>query len=123
MSCKYCFQTDHTIETCKSILCKSCKEIGHPYWLCKKNEDKKTSSNSRNGGKRVEKNLPLPPKVVKREVSQAVPAPQLHRPSVMTQEAKCFVKGDLQKQQIINETKRDLHFYMKQSLRRWSDIL
>jgi hypothetical protein len=107
MSCKYCFQTDHTIETCKSILCKSCKEIGHPYWLCKKNEDKKSSSNSRNGGKRIEKNLPLPPKVVKREVTQvAVPAPQLPP-----------------RQQPVNETKRDLHFYMKQSLRRWSDIL
>ncbi len=102
MSCKYCFQTDHTIETCKSILCKSCKEIGHPYWLCKKNEDKKSSS--ARGGKRVEKNLPVAPKV-KREITQvAVPAPQ-------------------PRQQPVNETKRDLQFYMKQSQRKWSDIL
>ncbi len=42
-SCKYCFQTDHTIETCKTILCRTCKELGHPHWLCKGKDKKKSA--------------------------------------------------------------------------------
>lgn len=38
MSCKYCYQTDHTIENCKTIICKVCRESGHPHWLCKKSK-------------------------------------------------------------------------------------
>lgn len=38
MSCKYCYQTDHTIENCKTIICKLCRDSGHPHWLCKKSK-------------------------------------------------------------------------------------
>jgi len=36
MNCKYCYQSDHTIENCKTIICKVCRDSGHPHWLCKK---------------------------------------------------------------------------------------
>ncbi len=99
MSCKYCFQTDHTIEQCKTILCRVCKEIGHPHWLCNKDKKsvKKTSSKpmihiSKSNEKPIESSLS--PKTNPIPVSSS-----------------------------ISETKRDIHFYMKQSQRKWSDIL
>jgi len=36
MYCKYCKKTDHQIDKCNEIICRTCKEIGHPYWQCKK---------------------------------------------------------------------------------------
>ena len=35
MVCKYCHLTTHVIDKCPTIICKNCKEIGHPQWLCK----------------------------------------------------------------------------------------
>ena len=35
MSCKYCHLKTHTIDKCPTIICKICKDIGHPQWLCK----------------------------------------------------------------------------------------
>lgn len=43
MQCKYCHENTHYIDNCPTILCKICKEIGHPQWLCKL---KKTSKNN-----------------------------------------------------------------------------
>jgi hypothetical protein len=43
MICKYCHLNTHYIEKCPTILCKKCKEIGHPQWLCK---DKKINKNT-----------------------------------------------------------------------------
>jgi hypothetical protein len=51
MKCKYCHLTTHLIDKCPTILCKNCKEVGHPQWLCKK---KKT--NKKNIEKNIEKN-------------------------------------------------------------------
>ena len=34
MLCKYCHLTDHFIDSCPTIICKICKEVGHPQWLC-----------------------------------------------------------------------------------------
>ena len=42
MNCKYCHLKTHYIDKCPTIICKSCKEIGHPQWLCK---DKKSNNN------------------------------------------------------------------------------
>jgi hypothetical protein len=95
MSCKYCFQTDHTIEQCKTILCRVCKEIGHPHWLC--NKDKK------NAKKTTSKPMITIPKTVEKPIESNVQTPKLNTNGI--------------------ETKRDIHFYMKQSQRKWSDIL
>jgi hypothetical protein len=35
MICKYCHLKTHYIDKCPTIICKNCKEIGHPQWLCK----------------------------------------------------------------------------------------
>jgi hypothetical protein len=35
--CKYCHLTGHLIDKCPTIICKHCKAIGHPNWLCKNN--------------------------------------------------------------------------------------
>jgi len=34
MNCKYCHLKTHYIDKCPTIICKICKEIGHPQWLC-----------------------------------------------------------------------------------------
>lgn len=41
MNCKYCHLSTHYIDKCPTIICKSCKEIGHPQWLCKEKKFKK----------------------------------------------------------------------------------
>jgi hypothetical protein len=35
--CKYCHLSGHVIDKCPTIICKHCKAIGHPNWLCKSN--------------------------------------------------------------------------------------
>lgn len=42
MICKYCHLKTHYIDKCPTIICKNCKDIGHPQWLCKQ---KKVSKN------------------------------------------------------------------------------
>ncbi len=32
--CKYCHLPGHVIDKCPTIICKHCKGIGHPNWLC-----------------------------------------------------------------------------------------
>jgi len=46
MNCKYCHLKTHFIDKCPTIICKICKEIGHPQWLCK--EKKNTKQNNIN---------------------------------------------------------------------------
>ena len=48
--CKYCHLDGHLIDNCPTIICKICKDIGHPQWLCTKKSKPKTnlSSNSLN---------------------------------------------------------------------------
>jgi hypothetical protein len=40
MICKYCHLKTHLIDKCPTIICKICKEIGHPQWLCKEKKNK-----------------------------------------------------------------------------------
>lgn len=42
MSCKYCHLKTHLIDKCPTIICKNCKEVGHPQWLCKDKKNKST---------------------------------------------------------------------------------
>lgn len=41
MNCKYCHLKTHYIDKCPTIICKNCKEVGHPQWLC---NDKKINN-------------------------------------------------------------------------------
>jgi hypothetical protein len=34
--CKYCHLDGHLIDDCPTIICKNCREVGHPNWLCQK---------------------------------------------------------------------------------------
>ena len=33
--CKYCKKKNHNIDYCPEIICKLCKQYGHPHWKCK----------------------------------------------------------------------------------------
>ena len=47
MSCKYCHLTTHYIDKCPTIICKNCKKVGHPLWLCSQSKpNKKNNSNN-----------------------------------------------------------------------------
>jgi hypothetical protein len=51
MLCKYCHLNGHIIDKCPTIICKNCKDIGHPQWLCKlkkmnSNKNKKTNNSN-----------------------------------------------------------------------------
>ena len=45
MNCKYCHLKTHYIDKCPTIICKNCKEVSNPQWLCK---DKKNNNNYNN---------------------------------------------------------------------------
>lgn len=44
MICKYCHAKTHLIDKCPTIICKVCKEIGHPQWLCKLKKNTKCNT-------------------------------------------------------------------------------
>ena len=46
MNCKYCHLNTHYIDKCPTIICKICKEIGHPQWLCKEKKVIKSNKNN-----------------------------------------------------------------------------
>jgi hypothetical protein len=46
MNCKYCHLKTHYIDKCPTIICKICKEIGHPQWLCKEKNNKSNKKNN-----------------------------------------------------------------------------
>jgi len=39
MSCKYCHLKNHYTDKCPTIICKICKDVGHPQWLCKQKKN------------------------------------------------------------------------------------
>jgi len=41
MICKYCHLKTHFIDKCPTIICKICKDVGHPQWLCKEKKNNK----------------------------------------------------------------------------------
>jgi len=49
--CQYCHSKDHNINNCPTIICRYCKQIGHPKWLCKNKEVNK------NKKKFIDKNI------------------------------------------------------------------
>ena len=40
MVCHYCHSADHNINNCPTIVCRYCKEVGHPKWLCQNKNNK-----------------------------------------------------------------------------------
>lgn len=54
MVCKYCKSQNHFIDTCPDIICRLCKQYGHPHWKCKdkqqptSQENKQQNKNSSN---------------------------------------------------------------------------
>ena len=48
MNCKYCHLKTHYIDKCPTIICKICKEVGHPQWLCKEKKINKINTNYNN---------------------------------------------------------------------------
>jgi hypothetical protein len=56
MICKYCHENTHYIDVCPIIICKICKDIGHPQWLClKKKNNNKFIINDKKDNKKEEK--------------------------------------------------------------------
>jgi len=53
MNCKYCHMNTHYIDECPTIICKNCKKVGHPQWLCgtSKNTVKKNNIKINDGNK------------------------------------------------------------------------
>ena len=47
MNCKYCHLNTHAIDKCPTIICKNCKDIGHPQWLCKEKKLFKNVNNNK----------------------------------------------------------------------------
>lgn len=41
MYCKYCKKNTHEIDNCQDIICKICKQYGHPHWKCKSKQQNK----------------------------------------------------------------------------------
>ena len=58
MICKYCHENTHYIDVCPIIICKICKDIGHPQWLCikKKNNNNKLPNKSLNDNSKKDLN-------------------------------------------------------------------
>jgi len=76
MLCKYCHLKTHFIDKCPTIICKICKDIGHPQWLCKekkdmkkdgKNDTKNDTKKDNNYGKTVEKKYSFNDELKKKE--------------------------------------------------------
>ena len=62
MNCKYCHQSNHLIDKCPIIICKNCKDVGHPQWLCK---DKKKKT--KNIGINIEKKYTFSDEIKKKD--------------------------------------------------------
>lgn len=127
MSCKYCFQSDHTIEQCKTILCRVCKEIGHPHWLCTKDKKsiKKVSSKPISSSK-TSITPSFSEKVsVSNFMENSNPSTQSDSRRISKSISPIISKDGSKPIVSLNipETKRDIQFYLKQSGRKWSDIL
>ena len=70
MLCKYCHQKTHLIDKCPTILCKNCKEIGHPQWLCKQKKQVKTNNKINNNI--IEKKYIFSDEIVKKQDNEPI---------------------------------------------------
>ena len=70
MLCKYCHQKTHLIDKCPTILCKNCKEVGHPQWLCKQKKQVKTINKMNNNT--IEKKYTFSDEIVKKQDNEPI---------------------------------------------------
>lgn len=68
--CQYCHSKEHDINHCPVIICRYCRQVGHPKWLCP-NKDKNTKLNKPKK-KTVEKNIKYYLKIEKNKWSDIV---------------------------------------------------
>ena len=66
MNCKYCHLNTHYIDKCPTIICKNCKEIGHPQWLCKEKKHNKNQVNKSNNLVNLDKKYNFPDEIKKK---------------------------------------------------------
>ena len=69
MICKYCHQKTHLIDKCPTILCKNCKEVGHPQWLCKQKKIVKTNNKINNN---IEKKYSFSDEIIKKQDNEEI---------------------------------------------------
>lgn len=50
-TCKYCHLQGHSIDKCPTIVCRVCKAVGHPGWLCTTSSGSKPRSRRGSGGR------------------------------------------------------------------------
>ena len=81
MNCKYCHINTHYIDTCNNIICKNCKDIGHPQWLCKQKKNTKqnntinntnSNTNTNNNNKLIENKYSLSEDIKKKSSNEQV---------------------------------------------------
>ena len=70
MLCKYCHQKTHLIDKCPTILCKNCKEVGHPQWLCKQKKQVKIINKMNNNT--IEKKYTFSDEIVKKQDNEPI---------------------------------------------------
>ena len=70
MLCKYCHQKTHLIDKCPTILCKNCKEVGHPQWLCKQKNQVKIINKMNNNT--IEKKYTFSDEIVKKQDNEPI---------------------------------------------------
>ncbi len=56
MNCKYCHLNTHYIDNCPTIICKNCKDIGHPQWLCKMSKSSPNKTDDKDKKKNTQYN-------------------------------------------------------------------
>ena len=54
--CQYCHSKEHDINHCPVIICRYCRQVGHPKWLCP-NKDNKENKDNKVKKKYNEKNI------------------------------------------------------------------
>ena len=57
MTCQYCHSNTHDINDCPVIICRYCKKLGHPKWLCKNKDNKDKDKNQKSQKKIIDKNI------------------------------------------------------------------
>lgn len=69
MTCQYCHSNTHNINNCPIIVCRYCKQVGHPKWLCTTKEVKDKNSKNK---KIIEKNITYYLKIQNRNWSDII---------------------------------------------------
>ena len=103
MNCKYCHLKTHFIDKCPTIICKNCKDIGHPQWLCKDKKYLNNSNNSNNNNNNNNNNNKTKTK------------------SINLDKKYEFI-DEIKKKPIENQIIKNISYYIKLENESWSNI-